>query len=102
MESEVTNYNDGNWHLIPAIMPKDIHPLSEIEMVWKGATIGLTSDIRPASSFMWEKSNSYCDNIAFRVVKECRDHREYMIDPQKNIIWYSSEDGLVHVREVTK
>ena len=88
----MTNYNDGKWHgWNGGECP--VHQNSVIEVLHAKNGI-LTS--RPAGITAW----GIPDLVAFRVIKEHREPKEYTIDPRKNIIWYSSEDDLVHVKEV--
>lgn len=95
----MTNYNDGKWHgWNGGECP--VHPGSEIEAVYTRSECfkGIVSDV--AKAFSWEDGEYSLGLVAFRVVKEHREPKEYTIDPRKNIIWYSSEDDLVHVKEV--
>ncbi len=97
----MTNYNDGKWHgWNGGECP--VHPESEVEAVYTRSEIfkGIVSDV--AKAFSWEDSEYSLGLVAFRVVKEHREQKEYTIDPRKNIIWYSSEDDLVHVKELDK
>ena len=95
----MNNYNDGKWHgWNGGECP--VHPESEIEAVYTRSERfkGIVSDV--AKAFSWEDSEYSLGLVAFRVIKEHREPKEYTIDPRKNIIWYSSEDDLVHVKEV--
>ena len=98
----MTNYNDGKWHRWNG-GECPVHPQSEIDMVWPS---GMYPDkanrsVREAKHFCWdvEEDSAPC---LFRVIKEHCEQKEYTIDPRKNIIWYSSEDDLVHVKELDK
>jgi len=98
----MTNYNDGKWHGWNG-MECPVHPESEVEMVWPS---GMYPDkanrqTRVAKHFSWKACGDDVPCL-FRVIKEHREPKEYTIDPRKNIIWYSSEDDLVHVKELDK
>ena len=90
----MTNYNDGKWHgWNGGKCP--VHPNSEIEVLHAKNGI-LTSRSAGITAL------GIPDLVAFRVIKEHREPKKYTIDPRKNIIWYSSEDDLVHVKELDK
>ena len=96
----MTNYNDGKWHgWNGGECPVCVH--SKVEIAWLENSgdmfrrSGLAGDI----AFL---GNQFGRVIAFRVVKEHREPREYTIDPTGLYIWFSHEDGLIHVREVSQ
>lgn len=93
----MTNYNDGNWHgWNGGECP--VHPESVVDAVWHDEN-QLTTGVRHGRALGGAWFNQI---LKFRVVKEHREPKEYTIDPRKNIIWYSSEDDLVHVKELDK
>ena len=98
----MTNYNDGKWHgWNGGECP--VHPESEIEVIFSNSFGDLMRDFRTASDHLWNPEGMRkADTFAFRVTKDHREPKEYTIDPRKNIIWYSSEDDLVHVKELDK
>ena len=75
----MTNYNDGNWHPIPSGQPDNVHDKTEVEMIWRLRGGGrIKAETRPASCFAWPDGDD-TENIAFRVVKEYREPREFWI-----------------------
>jgi len=96
----MTNYNDGKWHgWNGGECPVDVESIVEGMYLRDDMPAPKSPCKDRAGHFDWkyEAANTL---IAFRVVKEHREQKEYTIDPRKNIIWYSSEDDLVHVKEV--
>ena len=96
----MTNYNDGKWHgWNGGECPVDVDTIVEGMYLRNDMPAPESPVTDRAGHFDWEyeAANTL---IAFRVVKEHREQKEYTIDPRKNIIWYSSEDDLVHVKEV--
>ena len=86
----MTNYNDGNWHPIPSGQPDNVHDKTEVEMVWRLRGGGrIKAETRPASCFAWPDGDD-TENIAFRVVKEYREPREFWINE------YSNDNVLLH------
>lgn len=72
----MTNYNDGNWHgWNGGECP--VHPKTEVETVLLDGTapIRATADMR-----QWEHVGDKSDIIAFRVVKEYREPREFYLN----------------------
>ena len=109
----MTNYNDGKWHPIPSRKPDSVHDKTEVEMIWRLREDGsIKAETRPASGFAWPDGD-VTENIAFRVVKEYREPREFWITLYDGMAWEASaqaeqqnanlHDGgsqIIHVREV--
>ena len=98
----MTNYNDGKWHgWNGGECPVDVESIVEGMYLRDDMPAPESPCTDRAGHFDWEyeAANTL---IAFRVIKEHREPKEYTIDPRKNIIWYSSEDDLVHVKELDK
>ena len=98
----MTNYNDGKWHgWNGGECPVDVESIVEGMYLRDDMPAPESPYTDRAGHFDWEyeAANTL---IAFRVIKEHREPKEYTIDPRKNIIWYSSEDDLVHVKELDK
>jgi len=96
----MTDYNDGKWHgWNGGECPVDVDTIVEGMYLRNDMPAPESPCKDRAGHFDWEyeAANTL---IAFRVVKEYREPKEYTIDPRKNIIWYSSEDDLVHVKEI--
>ena len=94
----MTNYNDGKWHgWNGGECP--VHPKSVDDVVFDDGLAHISRTEKCAKGFCWGPVSTI---VAFRVIKEHREPKEYTIDPRKNIIWYSSEDDLVHVKELDK
>lgn len=108
----MTNYNDGKWHPIPSRKPDSVHDKTEVEMIWRLKEDGsIKAETRPASGFAWPDGD-VTENIAFRVVKEYREPREFWLwfpmhgkEPQIygmpiQAADPKSGDMVIHVREV--
>ena len=76
-----------------------VHPDTVVEYAFIGQA-GVDMDRECAGRMDW--SDSFEPIIAYYVIKEPQKAAEYTIDPKTHIIWYSCEDDLVHVREVTE
>ena len=76
-----------------------VHPDTVVEYAFIGQA-GIDMDRECAGRMDW--SDSFEPIIAYYVIKEPQKAAEYTIDPKTHIIWYSCEDDLVHVREVTE
>ena len=78
----MTNYNDGKWHgWNGGECP--VHPKSRIQVV-RGNHEGAHSVTWPANEFHqcnWTDVGKSHSIIAFRVVKEHREPREWWLDP---------------------
>ena len=92
----MTNYNDGKWHSRKKGETIPLHEKTEVQWMNTNGDSSKTF----SGTLCWDDGCS--EVIAFRVIKEHREPKEYTIDPRKNIIWYSSEDDLVHVKELDK
>lgn len=103
----MTNYNDGNWWgWNGGECP--VHPRSVVEIVYHDDGEYLTNEAI-ADHCEW---NEGCDNpiIAFRVVKEHKDPREFwllgdyrfysMEDAEEELRKWGIDEEIIHVREV--
>lgn len=94
-------YETGVWYgwnggKLPA------HPKSMVEVVWLSFG-SFKSDVREAGGFNWDAPVSKI--IAFRVVKEYREPREWWVHPLRRVVAdYApmQELGWIHVREVVE
>jgi hypothetical protein len=75
----MVNYNDGNWHgWNGGECP--VHPETVVEYVWNGSH-GLVSQTEKAGwGIGWRSTGKY-HMIAFRVIKEHREPREFWVAP---------------------
>ena len=99
------NYNDGNWcGWNGGECP--VHPETMVEVVSEhGADSGRASAMAP-----WGHEDGLSPIVAFRVIKEHRDPREFWANTEKSTILlsYGKNDnaeefisaGYIHVREV--
>lgn len=112
----MTNYNDGKWHgWNGGECP--VHPMTVVKLVvWAGSEGGGTGvSGGEAGDFCW--SNEDTPIIAFRVVKEHREPREWWVNVYPNgavgCLWARKEDAprapvgkdewkTIKVREVTE
>ncbi len=98
----MTNYNDGLWHgWNGGECP--VHPNSVVEAVWTACGGAVRSEQREARNFAWGANASKI--IAFRVVKEYREPREWWIHPMRRIVADydpGKDHGWIHVREVVE
>jgi len=86
----MTNYNDGKWHgWNGGECPVDVEIIVEVICDDTNLDGGEVYKEEKRASF-WNWNDCDAPIIAFRVVKEHREPKEYTIDPRKNIIWYSS------------
>lgn len=105
----MTNYNDGKWHgWNGGECP--VHPKSTVELRWSEDTGESNSKADFYQTECWTHEDDTCNHIiAFRVIKEHREPREWWIGC--NGFAYSAreaaEDSLkgtlvdpIHVREV--
>lgn len=94
------NYNDGEWHRhCGSVMPDGVHPESivMVRMLDPGSAWNYGSDY--ARKWKWGDYGS--DTIiAFRVVKEHKEPREFWI--YEDIVYTTRPriPGYIHVREV--
>ena len=100
----MTNYNDGKWHgWNGGECP--VHPRTEVEAVFQApdnSTFGAATQ-KVAAHIVWDAEAFKI--IAFRVVKEYREPREWWIHPVRRIVadYDPGEDnGWIHVREVVE
>ena len=109
----MTNYNDGNWHgWNGGECP--VHPETVVEFRLRDRVQEYGIMQNRATSCDWTHDDDSGDIIAFRVVKEHREPREFWLVPNSgDIMWVYSDqirakliaDGygsgeVIHVREV--
>jgi len=90
----MTNYNDGLWHgWNGGECP--VRPESIIEIVSSGGNL-----IKMAANYgAWDHPTMQL--IAFRVVAEHKEPREFWIDLKTGVACsYGNVSGMIHVREV--
>lgn len=104
----MTNYNDGKWHgWNGGECP--VHPETEIEGIYTESTLykGVIKGL--ADAFSWGRGEYDLGLVAFRVVKEHREPREFWIMTEKGVLrsYRASKPDVVpfgweciHVREV--
>ena len=92
----MTNYNYGKWHgWNGGECP--VHPKTVVEVLFgDGSGAGEKEN---ASSFGWMV---HPIPVAFRVVKEHKEPREFWVDPDRGQVVKSPRCGFIHVREVTE
>lgn len=92
----MTNYNDGKWHgWNGGECP--VHPGTVVEVFYDGQCEGP----KVSSSFVWRHDgDGFSDILAFRVVKEHKEPREFWVHPYANDVLSSPTLGYIHVREV--
>jgi len=89
----MVDYNDGKWHgWIGGKCP--VHPETVVDVSTSG---GFTVHGERAGFFNWGKSA--ISIVAFTVVKEYKEPREFWIDPLSNAIFYKPTPSTIHVRE---
>lgn len=108
----MVNYNDGKWHgWNGGECP--VHPETVVEVRWRSdfaAQTGQAGKFNSASQWSWEEDNTN-RIVAFRVIKEHREPREFWVTKQTlfdldgNVSGYayhqsSEKDGDFKVREV--
>ena len=100
----MTNYNDGAWHgWNGGECP--VHPKSMVEAVFDDGLPHVSRSLHHADGFFWEPQSTI---IAFRVVKEYREPREFWIVGV--YVFESAREAKtaypgctpIHVREVTE
>lgn len=88
----MADYNDGKWHgWNGGECP--VHPKTIVEVVNK--SVGL-SDPRRACDTGWD----FDGLVAFRVIREHREPREFWISLNNGGIFNSPQENAIHVREV--
>jgi len=93
----MTSYNDGNWHgWIGGECP--VHPDSLVEVIHIAKGEPSRIQEHEAASQIWENV------VAFRVVKERKEPREFWIyeGEEGDCILDFPANGFIHVREVTE
>jgi len=89
------NYNDGLWHPWNGSYECPVHPESVVNLKTKYGE-GLIG--YKAKDVYWEPDGVV---IAFTVIKEYKEPREYWIDHSTGIVYtHNIYTNLVHVREV--
>lgn len=93
----MTNYNDGKWHGWNC-GECPVHPDTVVDAVFEHGT-PVTNEAR---KLRWGKDTSGLDVdiVAFRVVKEHKEPREFWVDIDRCIAVPSFHAGFIHVREV--
>ena len=109
----MTNYNDGRWHgWNGGECP--VHPETVVEVRLRDREQEYGIMQNRATSFDWTHDDHSSDIIAFRVIKEHREPRDFWLVPNSgDIMWVYSDqirakliaDGygsgeVIHVREV--
>lgn len=94
----MTDYNDGKWHgWNGGECP--VHPETMVEC-YGGANAG-PSSLRSRAKFrQWVHDDANQGIVAFRVVKEHKEPREFWIDELRMIASPISHHGFIKVREV--
>lgn len=105
----MTNYNDGKWHGHNG-GECPVHPETVVEVRNLVPYIGRNVPPMKASAFIWTGDNAGADIIAFRVIKEHKEPREFWISKNSTKIWTDKNQAeanariygvtLIHVREV--
>ena len=96
----MTNYNDGNWHgWNGGECP--MHGRCDVQIVWqfKDGTIRDGQSTGPAYDWNWE-GNEHGDIVAFRVIKEHQEPREFWVHPWTLEAATECVEHYIHVREV--
>lgn len=102
----MTNYNDGKWHgWNGGECP--VHPKTLVDTRWQDESRGSLGEILAGNvmSECWTHTNSikHCNRIiAFRVIKEHREPREWWIYPDTGVVKKTKPvcPHAIHVREV--
>lgn len=91
----MTNYNDGKWHgWNGGKCP--VHPETVVEVrSWAGCA----RTVNAKSIQSWGDDGAQSQPVAFRVIKEHREPREWWILHGK-IYGYNCDQSAIHVREV--
>jgi len=107
----MTNYNDGNWHIWNG-GECPVHPKSVVEArIRLPSASNWDAQERSACEWAWHHDiNKDTDIIAFRVVKEYREPRDFWIADIKGWKFSSAREAKtafpgctpIHVREVTE
>lgn len=99
----MTDYNDGNWHgWNGGECP--VHPKTIVQIVWQFTHGDVRDGLQEDCAVQWAwGGNENGRIIAFRVVKQHREPREYWIwTDSRGVVQALDYDhpGSVHVREV--
>ena len=105
----MTNYNDGKWHgWNGGDCP--VHGKTMVEVIWFSAGHTVQSSVTEASKRLtWRCGYAGIPPVAFRVVKEYKQPREYWVNYEKrSILTIRGNDdnetfvnrGYIHMREV--
>lgn len=114
----MTDYNDGKWHRWAGedMKPASVHPKSKIEYIWLSDTSNSGRRTRVAGADEDESSPAWRQILAFRVIEEHREPREWwaLWSPsgtlignftecgahEKNDDYYGGRGEIIHIREV--
>ena len=92
----MVNYNDGKWHgWNGGECP--VHPETVVEVQYN------RRETHTAKKFVWSHSLSNADIVAFRVIKEHREPREWWLqrlDSGELVAGITEVNGAIKVREV--
>lgn len=90
----MTNYNDGKWHRWAGedMKPASVHPKSKIEYIWLSDNSNSGRHTLVAGDDENEASAAWRQILAFRVVKEYREPREWWV-------WEGGEGALIPSRK---
>ena len=93
----MTNYNDGKWHgWNGGECP--VHPESDVNTFF--IHDGNTPRTQTCDGARQASGQDWACVIAFRVVKEHKEPREFWVDPERCIAVGVYHAGFIHVREV--
>jgi hypothetical protein len=95
----MTNYNDGSWHgWNGGECP--VHEDSRVDIVWleDNGVVKIIHDARAGDKAF--DGNGFGSLIAFRVIREHREPREFWISLNNGGIFNSPQENAIHVREV--
>lgn len=90
------NYNDGKWHgWNGGECPVHSETVVEVRS-WAGCS----RTVAAKSIASWNDDLAQSQPVAFRVIKEHREPREFWVDPERCIATEFYHSGFIHVREV--
>ena len=93
----MTNYNDGKWHgWNGGECP--VHPESKVQVMVFPVNCNYGDMVDRAIDWSWDDRDAPI--IAFRVIKEHKEPREFWVDPERCIATEIYHSGFIHVREV--
>lgn len=98
----MTNYNSGEWFGWNG-GERPVHPKTTVEAIYKNPvkSSDVIKDTRLASIWCWSATTS--EIVAFRVIKEYKEPREFWIDKQdKQVLTVNPNqpEFYIHVKEV--